>query len=521
MFKRKITTWLTLVMMLANIIGPRSAYALTNTLGTDFVADEVIVAAGDMLVTNGYDMDISGTIQLDGTLDASSGAGGDSFIYVAGDWTMGEGSFRMGASSVIFDGVDQSISGNTTFYNFTKTESSDDSTDSNLTFEADSIQLISNTLTIDGLDDDDMVNILSDSGGTRFNLKVDSAQSVSYVGVTDSEVQGSADITASNSANTSNNDDGEGSPEWVFIGGANSFGGAGDGYDSIIVGNVDIISFASTLDQTFTSLDGATAMGPITIKQEFGLAASGINVADDLRITIPEELEMLWDEDDTIASITGIAADGTVSPNVTFVTGARTVVFDVTTAFINEASITISGLNFETFTAAGYDRLEVEIDNAGTKIKEDIFIKTINLVSATATATGGSDDGYDAFVMNSGFDTYVWNGLGDSVWADENNWVPGVGYPDDANDIVVINSTSDNITTAGTITVGEVSITSGFGGTLTLGAPLTIGNSGNYTGSLIVDDGTIDTAGYDLSVDGTLNSSRNNNCRRIINKRRC
>ena len=256
-----------------------------------------------------------------------------------------------------------------------------------------------------------------------------------------------------------------------------SIGGSWGGYEALVLGNGDVIFFISASDQTFSVDDGATAMSEFTIEQEFGLSVDGsINVTDDIRITIPENLLMLWDEDDTVAAISGISADGTVSPNVTFVTGARTVVFDVTTAFINGASIKVSGLNFENFTEPSLgENLEIEIDNAGTKIAQDYFQKLINLPAAASVPTGGSEDGFGLIGMFDGFSMYIWNGFADAAtWADEYNWVPGIGWPDDSGDIALISSGSDSIMTSGTITVGEASLTSGFGGSLTLGGPMTI-----------------------------------------------
>ena len=79
----------------------------TTTLGSDLIADLLTINSGDKLVTNGYGIDIAGTIYIDGTLDATAGTGGNSIIQVGGDWLMdAAGVFIESGSTVIFDGTD-------------------------------------------------------------------------------------------------------------------------------------------------------------------------------------------------------------------------------------------------------------------------------------------------------------------------------------------------------------------------------------------------------------------------------
>ena len=95
----------------------------TIELGSDFVADMLTINGADRLVTHGFDLDISGDIDIYGTIDASDGTGGVSGLYVEGDWSMGgTGAFIRGSSTVIFDGAAGGAtrtitSTNETFYN--------------------------------------------------------------------------------------------------------------------------------------------------------------------------------------------------------------------------------------------------------------------------------------------------------------------------------------------------------------------------------------------------------------------
>ena len=78
----------------------------TTTLTTNLIASMLTINAGDTLETVGYDVDIAGTIDINGTLDATTGAGGGSNIYVGKDWLMDTaGTFVASTSTVVFDGA--------------------------------------------------------------------------------------------------------------------------------------------------------------------------------------------------------------------------------------------------------------------------------------------------------------------------------------------------------------------------------------------------------------------------------
>jgi len=81
-----------------------------------------------MLITNGtfttdgYEMDINGTLDIEGTLNAVAGAGGNSTIDVGGAWDMTGGVFSSTNSTVLFTGTSGTatfdiISDSKSFYN--------------------------------------------------------------------------------------------------------------------------------------------------------------------------------------------------------------------------------------------------------------------------------------------------------------------------------------------------------------------------------------------------------------------
>ncbi|MCA9406444.1 MAG: DUF11 domain-containing protein, partial [Candidatus Omnitrophica bacterium] len=288
----------------------------------------------------------------------------------------------------------------------------------------------------------------------------------------------------------------------------NYTGGSGDGYSSSLGATADVVTIASST-QTFSVDDSATAISTITISQEVGLAGSGINTTDDIRVTIPSALGMVWDTGDTTATIGG-AASGKVSGTVTYEDAGKTLVVAVSADFVNGDSITISDLSFTTFTEVGSDNLDLEIDNAGTVAASDTGSKTINLPASPVTFTGGSGDGYSSAVFG-GSNIYTWTGSSDaSTWSDQGNWDIGDGsagddgYPDDAADKALINATAHSINTGGVLAVGELEISASFSGTVTLGGALTLDDSDVWDGDLRLSAGTLDTSGsnYQINIDG-------------------
>ncbi len=162
----------------------------------------------------------SGNIDINGnvTIYASDASGTNSIDAGSATWNVSGGwanndSFNAGTSTIILDGTDQAINGSNTFNNLSKTDSVDDGTDLTLTFDNTATQIINGTLTLDGLGNDDRINLVSDNPGNQWSLVLGAAATpvIDYVDVTDSDASGSdvshITIDPANSIDSGNNVD--------------------------------------------------------------------------------------------------------------------------------------------------------------------------------------------------------------------------------------------------------------------------------------------------------------------------
>ncbi len=147
------------------------------------------------LKLNNSTVDISGDL----TIYPSDGSGtniidaDNATINVGGNWGNSD-TFTADTSTVVFDGGNQMLSGSTTFNNLSKTESSNDSTDVTLTFDNTATQMVNGTLTLDGLDADDRINLVSNSPTNQWSLTLGATATkgtMDYLEVTDSDASGS------------------------------------------------------------------------------------------------------------------------------------------------------------------------------------------------------------------------------------------------------------------------------------------------------------------------------------------
>jgi hypothetical protein len=168
-------------------------------------------------------------------------------------------------------------------------------------------------------------------------------------------------------------------------------GGNGRGEAVITDGSRAVMTMTSTADQTFTVADASTAMSTITITQQFS-SGDGVLAANDIRVKIVSPLDMTWDSSITTATVAG-GASGKVSTTVSYANSNKTLVVDVTSDFSDGDSIIISGLKFKNFNSASSNYLQLEIDNAGTTIGVDPYIKNINLAVRTTGFLGGNGRG--------------------------------------------------------------------------------------------------------------------------------
>ena len=123
------------------------------------------------------------------TLVAPSGAA----LNVAGNWT-NAGSFTHSSGTVVFNGADpQLISGDNTFYNFSKT------TGPALIFQAGRTQVVAGTLTLSGKNVSDTITRLalrSATPGAQWTLNAQGTRTLQYLDVRDSNASNSLAILA-------------------------------------------------------------------------------------------------------------------------------------------------------------------------------------------------------------------------------------------------------------------------------------------------------------------------------------
>ncbi|MBI4430102.1 MAG: BNR-4 repeat-containing protein, partial [Candidatus Omnitrophica bacterium] len=141
------------------------------------------LAANPSQLTVKGNLTIGGTSQLQNT---------SAFINVYGNWTNTAGNTGFNdtavAQGVVFRGTNQTISGSTTFMNFTMLDDNNNNLNSTLTFSAaaSDTQTFTANLQLLGGDDNDKIQIRSTTAGTAAKIKSDLLHNIRYVDVQDS-----------------------------------------------------------------------------------------------------------------------------------------------------------------------------------------------------------------------------------------------------------------------------------------------------------------------------------------------
>jgi hypothetical protein len=182
----------------------------TATLSGDVAVADILVSSGDV-VTDGFEVDMSGTLIIMGTLTTAGTTDGSTIINIAGNWLMVGGTFVATDSTVIFDGSASAITGTTNFFNLANVTPS-----SSMTFGAGETFTVGGSLVLDGQATGTRITLTSTSPPARFFLNTSTPQSVYYLSVNHSEANLS-NILANFSLDN-NTDSGEGEPHWIFVG---------------------------------------------------------------------------------------------------------------------------------------------------------------------------------------------------------------------------------------------------------------------------------------------------------------
>jgi hypothetical protein len=199
-FANAFTTSVTGLTTIAS--GSYNASSATQTFGAGLTT-----TGGSFFGSTGT-VDINGNLSLTNNIFlAPSGS-----LTISGNFTKNSGSFVHNSGTVIFDtSTNHTISGSTTWNNLTITEASNNSADSILTIEAGTTHTIVGALTLDGLDTDDRLNIVSSNPGvqTQISFSGTSTFTGDFLDISDSAVNdNSSNITTpinpANSLDTSN-----------------------------------------------------------------------------------------------------------------------------------------------------------------------------------------------------------------------------------------------------------------------------------------------------------------------------
>jgi hypothetical protein len=118
-----------------------------------------------------------------------------------------ESSFTANGGTVVLDGTNQVVAGNTTFNNLSKRVSLPDT----LTFHAGDAQTIEGVLALEGKDASNLLTLVSSSPGTSWLIDSEDTSEVAFVSVSDSDNIGSP-ITPTESVNEGGNSG------WIFPG---------------------------------------------------------------------------------------------------------------------------------------------------------------------------------------------------------------------------------------------------------------------------------------------------------------
>lgn len=122
-------------------------------------------------------------------------------------------------------------------------------------------------------------------------------------------------------------------------------------------------TFVGSVNQTFTVGDAATAMTSTTITDN--ATSATITAANDIRLRIPTGFNMVWNTGLTTATISGTGA-AKVSTTVSYENAGRVLVLNVTSNFAAGDQITVSGLQFTSFSApSAAANLELVVSGAG------------------------------------------------------------------------------------------------------------------------------------------------------------
>ena len=195
--------------------------------------------------TSGFNVTLSTSLVVGGDLILQSGtlnSNGQS-LSVIGNWVKNSGTFTPGTTTVNLAGTNQTISGDTTFYNLTKSAT----TAQTLTFAAGSTTTVTNNLTLMGTTSSSRLSLRSSTPASQWNINVPGTRILSFLDVQDSNNTHATSMDAgSTSINSGNNINWQfgGDPiEWTGLAGNNLWSDPGNWNPNSVPNSTQVATF--------------------------------------------------------------------------------------------------------------------------------------------------------------------------------------------------------------------------------------------------------------------------------------
>ncbi len=283
-------------------------------------------------------------------------------LSVAGNFT-NRSYFAANSGTVILSGLNQTLSGTTTFNNLAKVATNHATT----TFEAGALYTITGNLTFSGVNASTTHALRSSASGTQWKLDPQGTRTLSYLDVKDSN-----NINVTTVSCGTGCIDGTGNTNWSFVEG----------------GEVATISSVENLH--FYTGEATTTIGTITITEP---ATPTITAANDIRLTIATTTTNFRFNTNTTSLTFGGSASGKVNSTVSYADGGATLVIDVTTNFAASDTLTIGGIAVGSFASVSTTTSTFSLHTDGNSIgtpaaTDDKTIRITGSLLATNHASG-------------------------------------------------------------------------------------------------------------------------------------
>ena len=399
----------------------KRAFTIIGIAISVFALSIATADAGNLRVRNGatvrlsnsasLDLNESGgtaadvTIEAGGEIDAGNGS-----INATGDWS-NSGTFTAGTSAVTLDGTTaQSITSNSATYNdlvvtnssgggvtftddFSITDFTAITANTNLTFDGGSTYAITGTLDLNGQATGTEITLRSNAASAYTFDVQGGPQIVNYVDVQYSHAL-SNDITANNSINSGNNDDLLASPHWVF---------------ATATATITSPTGGSTVSTTPTVRGTATPAASVIIRDNGGTAVAN-TTADangNFRVTVTTPLAV---GANSLTPYIGAAAGTTV--NVTVVNSpptnqVPTITSPIGGSTVNGSTPTVNGQGSpgQTVTLTSHDA-------NGNLLLSDVASSTVD---GSGNYTISSSDYSTTLVKETNYLSVTVNGVTSSI----------------------------------------------------------------------------------------------------------